>query len=232
MVAITVAEPGILQLKRNAALAAPGVGEVLVAVRHAGICGSDMHILHGTNPFARYPRVIGHEMAGVVEGVGDDVTSCRSGDHVVVDPVLACGHCHPCRIGRPNMCARLEFLGVHRDGGFRDRLAVTQRNAIPVSAVLPLEVAALAEPLSVAANVLSRTGCTAEDTVLIYGAGTVGITVLQVARMFGARCIVADPDVARLERAEAFGADRVLRSGHDDIAATVAGELDGLGPPS
>jgi len=119
---------------------------------------------------------------------------------------------------------------VHRDGGFRDQLRVPAANAVKVSPHLSLDVAALAEPLSVAANVLSRTECTDQDVVLIYGAGTVGLTVLQVARMFGARCIVADPDAARLRRATAFGADVVLQSGSDDVPGAVRMELDGLGP--
>jgi L-gulonate 5-dehydrogenase len=229
MVAIAVIEPHQLQL-RDEIIEAPGPGEVLVRVSRAGICGSDMHILHGTNPFARYPRIIGHEMAGVVAAVGTGVMTCVAGDHVVVDPVVACGHCYPCRVGRPNVCARMQVFGVHLDGGFRNHIVVPEANAVRVSRDLSFAVAALAEPLSVAANVLSRTGCTADDTVLIYGAGTVGVTVLQVAKMFGARCIIADPDAARLERAKTFGADVVLRSGHDDVPAAVAGELDGLGP--
>ena len=229
MVAIAVEQPHRLQLRDDPAEAV-GEHDVLVGVRRAGICGSDMHILHGTNPFARYPRIIGHEMAGIVEATGPGVTRLRTGDHVVVDPVVACGHCYPCRIGRPNVCAHLQVFGVHRDGFFRNRLVVPEANAIPVSQHLSFAIAALAEPLSIAANVLSRTGCTADDTVLVYGAGTVGVTVLQVAKMFGARCIVADPDAARLERARSFGADVTLQSGVDDIPAAVAGELDGLGP--
>ncbi|HWK46324.1 MAG TPA: Zn-dependent oxidoreductase [Stellaceae bacterium] len=229
MVAISVEKPHHLVVGEDRA-GLPGPGDVLVAVHRAGICGSDMHILHGTNPFARYPRIIGHEMAGTVEVVGSDVTGLRVGDRVVIDPVVACGRCYPCRAGRPNVCAKLEVFGVHRDGGFRDSLVVPAANAVKISATLDFGLAALAEPLSIAANVLSRTGCTDQDVVLIYGAGTVGVTVLQVAKLFGARCIVADPDAARLRRATAFGADVVLRSGHDDIPGAVAGELDGLGP--
>ena len=229
MVAVAVEAPHRLVL-RDDAPAQADAGEVLVTVRRAGICGSDVHILHGSNPFARYPRVIGHEMAGMVEAVGTGVASVAAGDRGVIDPVVSCGRCHPCRAGRPNVCANLEIFGVHRDGGFRNRVVVPARNAIKVSPSLPFDVAALAEPLSVAANVLSRTGCTADDTVLIYGAGTVGITVLQVAKMFGARCIVADPDAARLRRAAAFGADVSLQSGRQDVPSAVAGELDGLGP--
>ncbi len=228
MVAIAVEQPHRLQVRDDPAEAV-GEHDVLVAVHRAGICGSDMHILHGTNPFARYPRIIGHEMAGVVEATGPGVTRLQSGAHVMVDPVVACGHCYPCRVGRPNVCAKLQVFGVHRDGGFRDRLVVPEGNAIPVATGLPFAIAALAEPLSIAANVLSRTGCTAEDTVLVYGAGTVEVTVLQVAKLFGARCLVADLDPGRLERARGLGADVTLQSGVDDIPAAVAGELDGLG---
>jgi L-gulonate 5-dehydrogenase len=208
---------------------APGDGEVVVRVRRGGICGSDLHILHGSNPFATYPRIIGHEFAGDVAAVGRGVTAVAEGDRVVVDPVVSCGRCYPCRIGRPNVCARLEVFGVHRDGGFREHVAVPAVNAIKVSKALPLGVAALAEPFSIAANVLERTGCGPDDTVLVYGAGTVGLTVLQVAKLKGARCLVADLDDARLERALGFGADRVIRSRRDAVPDAVSGENEGLG---
>lgn len=229
MVAITVERPNTLRLAESAPQS-PQAGEVLVRVARAGICGSDIHILHGSNPFARYPRVIGHEFAGVVEAVGDGVTHVVPGDHVVIDPVIACGRCYACRVGRPNVCARLEVLGVHRDGGFRDRIAVPAANALKLSSALPLGIAALAEPLSIAANVLSRTGCGAEDTVLVYGAGTVGLTVLQVAKLHGARVLIADIDAARLERALAFGADRIIHSPSEAVPTAVTSENDGLGP--
>ena len=229
MVAIVVDKPHELRLADDI-LVAPGAGEVAVRIQRAGICGSDMHILHGSNPFARYPRLIGHEMAGVVEAVGPDVSTLVCGDHVVIDPVVSCGHCYPCRIGRTNVCANLQVFGVHRDGGFRNHMVAPAANALKISKDLPFAIAALAEPLSIAANVLSRTGCEAIDTVLIYGAGTVGLTVLQVAKMFGARCIVADIDAARLERARAFGADVTIHSGEQSVPEMVAGEMDGLGP--
>jgi L-gulonate 5-dehydrogenase len=121
-------------------------------------------------------------------------------------------------------------IGVHRDGGFRARAVVPAGNAVRVAPSVAFDIAALAEPMAVAANVLWRTGCTSDDTVLIYGAGTVGLTVLQVARMHGARCIVADIAPVRLARAEAFGADRVIDSSRESVVDAVAGELDGLGP--
>jgi L-gulonate 5-dehydrogenase len=229
MIAIRVEKPHALALVEHRP-AVPGPGEVLVRVRRAGICGSDVHILHGSNPFARYPRIIGHEFAGEVEEVGPDVSGLAPGDRVVVDPVVSCGTCYACRVGRPNVCANLEVFGVHRDGGFRDLVPVPVRNVVSVRADLPVEIAALAEPFSIAANVLSRTGCGPDDTVLVYGAGTVGLTVLQVAKLKGARCLVSDIDEARLERAHSFGADVVIHPHRAPVADAVRSEMEGLGP--
>lgn len=229
MVTISVREPHSLVVDDREA-PTPAPGEVAIRVKRAGICGSDMHILHGSNPFVTYPRVIGHEFAGVVEALGAGVSSLAIGDSVVADPVISCGTCYPCRIGRSNVCAKLQVIGVHRDGGFRSVAVVPAANAVKVPSTLGLDVAALAEPLAVAANVLWRTDCTSDDTVLIYGAGTVGITVLQVAKMRGARCIIADIDADRLERAKEFGADVVIHSREQPVADVVAPELGGLGP--
>ncbi|WFR97941.1 Zn-dependent oxidoreductase [Rhizobium tumorigenes] len=229
MVTISVSEPHKLGIDQRDALP-PGDGEIAIQVIRAGICGSDMHILHGSNPFVTYPRIIGHEFAGVITALGRGVSHLAIGDHVVADPVISCGKCHPCRIGRSNVCAKLQVIGVHRDGGFRSVAVIPQENAVKISPSLGFDVAALAEPLAVAANVLSRTECGADDVVMIYGAGTVGITVLQVAKMRGARCIIADIDPQRLERALEFGADVVINSREKSVPAEVADEMDGLGP--
>ena len=232
MVGIVVSSPGVLELVAQAPLALPEAGEVTIRVERAGICGSDMHILHGSNPFARYPRVIGHEFAGHVVRAGTGVTCVAVGDRVVHDRygpgVVAT--CYPCRIGRPNVCGNLQVLGVHRDGGFRDLCNVPAASCVRLPADMPIEVATLAEPFAVAANVLSRTGIGADDIVLIYGAGTVGLTVLQVAKLHGARCIISDPDTARLERALGFGADVVVDPRAISVADAVRDENDGLGP--
>ncbi|KQT53778.1 alcohol dehydrogenase [Aureimonas sp. Leaf454] len=229
MIEVLVSQPSHLVV-RQADIPTLEPGEILVRVERAGICGSDIHILHGSNPFAVYPRVIGHEFAGTVTALGSGVVGVTEGDRVVVDPVMACGDCYPCRIGRSNVCANLEVMGVHRDGGFRSLVAVPAANAVRVPSDMPAELAALAEPFSIAANVLDRTGCGPQDTVLVYGAGTVGVTVLQVAKLLGARVIVADLDEARLERALRFGADRVVHSPSTPVPGATADEGDGLGP--
>ncbi len=123
MVAVAVDAPRALRVFDMPPVEPPGTGEVTVRVERAGICGSDLHILHGSNPFARYPRVIGHEFAGVVEALGDGVSNLAVGQKIS----RRSGRRHaviatPCRVGRSNVCANLQVFGVHRDGGFRERL--------------------------------------------------------------------------------------------------------------
>ncbi len=229
MIAIAVEEPGKLAIRQDT-IVQPKQDEILVRVCRAGICGSDVHILEGSNPFAQYPRIIGHEIAGRVEALGPDAGGFSIGDAVVIDPVVSCGNCYPCRIGRHNVCAQIAVLGVHRDGGFRSYFTVPAANVVQVSNDLDLGIAALAEPFSIAANVLSRTGCGPNDSVLVYGAGPIGLTVLQVAKLKGARCIVADIDKSRLDGALGFGADGVVHATPGAVEKAVAGETDGLGP--
>jgi L-gulonate 5-dehydrogenase len=189
----------------------PGPGEVRVRVGYGGLCGSDVHILHGENPFVTYPRVIGHEFAGRVDAVGEGVPSSRVGELVAVDPVLSCGQCRPCAVGRPNVCRNLQVLGVHRDGGFSESLCAPAANAHVVPAGIEDRWAATVEPFAIAANVTSRTGVLPNDVAGVYGAGPIGLTVLQVLKgVHGVRVLVTDRVAERLERARACGADEVV----------------------
>jgi L-gulonate 5-dehydrogenase len=205
-------------------------GEVVVRIARAGICGSDIHIFHGANPFARYPRVIGHEAMGTVAALGPGVQGLSVGDRVVIDPVVSCGTCYPCSIGRTNVCTKLEVIGVHRDGGMGEYVVVPAANALRLPDNVSDRAAAMAEPYSIAANVLMRTEARAGDIALIYGAGTIGLTVLQVARMKGARCVVVDIDDRRLERATRLGAELAVNSKRDSVETAILGATDGLGP--
>ena len=119
MRSVVVKEPGQLNIESRP-VPVPGAHEVRVKIAFAGICGSDVHIYHGHNPFAKYPRVIGHEFYGIIDAVGEQVSPARIGERVAVDPVVSCGHCYPCSVGRPNVCTQLQVIGVHRDGGFSD----------------------------------------------------------------------------------------------------------------
>ncbi|MCM5705701.1 Zn-dependent oxidoreductase [Larsenimonas salina] len=209
---------------------APAPGEVLVKVAFVGICGSDMHILHGDNAFVRYPRVIGHEFSGTVAALGDDVTGWTEGERVCVDPVISCGTCYPCRINRPNVCRTLSVIGVHRDGGFEQYVRVPAANLYRVPESIPLDQAALVEPYSIASNVLSNMGVHAGDSLLIVGAGVIGMTVLQVARALGIeRITVADILDDRLDVARELGATHTINSAQDDLEARVDALTDGEG---
>jgi len=189
-------------------------GEVLVHVQAAGVCGSDMHIYHGTNPLAVYPRIIGHEFAGKIAAVNvkNAAETLSVGDHVTVDPVTSCGMCYPCSIGRHNVCSKLKVFGVHRDGGMAEFIAVPAKNAHIVPREWTWEKATLVEPFSIAANVLSRVNCSSSDKVLVMGAGPIGLTVVMCAAFMGARVAVADVLDSRLDTARSLGAELTVNS--------------------
>lgn len=178
---IIVKKPGDLVLQ-DEKISEPGKNEVRVKIKIAGICGSDIHIYHGNNPFAKYPAVIGHEFFEIIDAVGEGVDGSRIGERVSVDPVISCGNCYPCSIGRPNVCTSLAVLGVHRDGGFGEYAVVPNKNAYTIPDDIPDEFAVMVEPFSIAANVTSHPKPTEKDIALIYGAGPIGLTTIQVLK--------------------------------------------------
>lgn len=207
-------------------------GDVLVRVAFAGICGSDMHIIHGDNAFVRFPRITGHEFAGVVDAVGEGVTDVAVGDRVCVDPVISCGTCYPCRIGRPNVCGALEVIGVHRNGGFEEFVSVPAANVHKLPEHIGLDAAALVEPYTIAANVLDRMQPLPGDRLLILGAGVIGMTILQMARALGIEdVIVTDVINERLEAAKVLGATHVFNSREQDVEKEVLALTQGEGVP-
>ena len=203
----------------------PAPGEVRVRVRYAGICGSDLHIFHGKNPFVAYPRVIGHEFVGRIDAVGAGVSASRIGDLVVVDPVISCGQCHACRIGRQNVCSRLQVIGVHRDGGFSQYTCAPERNAYVIPHGMAQSSASVIEPFAVAANVTHRTGVLPEDIALVYGAGPVGLNLMQVLkRVYGVRTFITDHFDERLALARGCGAeeDEVINTAREPLEEALA----------
>lgn len=207
-------------------------GEVKIDVAYAGICGSDMHIIHGQNAFVRFPRITGHEFSGVVREVGPGVENLKAGDRVCIDPVISCGTCYPCRIDRPNVCTHLQVIGVHRDGGFSEHVCVPAENAHRLPDTLPLSHAALVEPYTIALNVLDRMQPHPGDSLLIYGAGVIGLTLVQMARALGLTDItVTDVIDTRLETAKSLGASRVLNGKAVDVEAHMREVTQGEGVP-
>lgn len=225
MKSVVIQQPGELIIAEKP-LPQPAAGEVRVKVAYAGICGSDVHIYHGHNPFAKYPRVIGHEFFGHIDAVGQGVESSRIGQRVVVDPVVSCGHCYPCSIGRPNVCSTLQVIGVHRDGGFSDTACVPASNAYVVPYSIPDELASMVEPFTIAANITAFLKPQPQDIALIYGAGPMGLTVIQVLKgVYGVKqVIVADRIDERLTMARESGADWIINNQHQSVADALAAE--------
>jgi L-gulonate 5-dehydrogenase len=203
----------------------PQPGEVRVRVRYAGICGSDLHIFHGKNPFVLYPRVIGHEFVGRIGAVGAGVDPARIGQTVVVDPVISCGRCHACLIGRQNVCSNLQVIGVHRDGGFSQYACAPQQNAFVIPHGLALPSASIIEPFAVAANVTHRTGVLPSDVALIYGAGPVGLNLLQVLKkVYRIKAFITDHFDERLALARLCGAgeDEIINTSREPLPQALA----------
>lgn len=205
--------------------------EVLIKVKAAGICGSDIHIYHGTSPVATYPRVIGHEVVGEIIKLGEKVTKFEVGDHIIMDPVIGCGECYPCSIGRPNVCSYLKVRGVHEDGGYQEYLVLPQNSVHKISKELSWNEAVMIEPFTIAAQIVSRGEVTKRDTVFIMGAGPVGLCVVQAIKRIGAKCIISDFIDSRLELARKMGADITINPSKEDVEKVIMSETDGLGAP-
>lgn len=213
MKSIVITKPNELVIeKRN--IPQPNQDEVRVKVKLAGICGSDSHIYRGHNPFAKYPRVIGHEFFGEIDAIGAGVESSRIGERVSIDPVISCGKCYPCSIGRPNVCTSLVVLGVHRDGGFSEYTIVPSKNAYKIQDEIKDEFAVMVEPFTIAANVTSHLKPTEKDIALIYGAGPMGLTCVQVLKnvYHVKQLIVVDRIDERLAMAKENGADQIINN--------------------
>lgn len=226
MKSVTIQQPEKLVIEERP-VPQPSPYEVRIRVSSAGICGSDVHIYRGHNPFAKYPRVIGHEFFGHIDAVGEGVESSRIGERVVGDPVVSCGHCYPCLIGRPNVCTELQVIGVHRDGGFSEYITLPAKNAHVVPQSIPNNEATMVEPFTIAANICSQINPGPLDTALVYGAGPMGLTSIQALRgVYGVKeIIVVDRIDERLAMAKANGADRVINNTCLDLRA----ELEQLG---
>ncbi len=186
-----------------------GDGEVLLRVKRVGVCGTDLHIFTGNQPYLQYPRVMGHELSGVVEEAPDG-SALKAGDPVYVMPYLSCGTCHACRQGKTNCCMNIQVLGVHRDGAFTERLSLPEAFVHKADGI-SLDQAAMLEFLAIGAHAVRRGRVEAGQRVLVVGAGPIGMAVAIFAGLRGATVTLLDGREDRL----AFG------RAHLPIAATV-----------
>jgi len=197
MKALLLEKPGDLRIIETPEPAPPAEGEALVRVHSVGICGTDYAGYLGKMPFFSYPRIPGHELGIEVVAVGPGVTRVAVGDHCSVEPYINCQRCYPCRRGHTNCCENHQTLGVHCDGGLRPHFLVPARK-LHLSRQLSYEQLALVETLAIGCHAINRGNPQPDETVLVIGAGPIGLSVIEFARISGARVIVLDLNEERL----------------------------------
>jgi L-iditol 2-dehydrogenase len=201
----------------------PHQGEVLIRVKACGICGTDQHIYHGYPGSANVvpPRILGHELSGVVEQVGDGVRSLKIGDRVTIDPNIYCGNCEYCRSGRAHLCDHLSAIGVTRDGGMAEYCVMPEANTYTLPDSLSFEMGAMIEPLGCVLHGIQQLQVWPGASVLIIGGGYIGQMMLQMAKLYGAYPVaVSEPDPHKRELASSFGADITYNPAEASIAET------------
>jgi len=232
MRAVVIDAPGRIRVD-NVPDPTPRPNEVLVRVGACGICGTDLHIIDGDSPLARYPVIPGHEFAGEVVALGYDIAQSNGngeanitvGSRVAIDPNLYCGHCDFCRTGHENLCLNYAALGVTTNGGIAQCVAVPMSSAYLLPDTMSLREGALIEPVSCAVHGMHSLNPRSGDTFLIVGAGTMGLLLLQLALRGGAsRVAMVDVNMQRLASAEELGATRTYK----DIERALADESLGF----
>jgi 2-desacetyl-2-hydroxyethyl bacteriochlorophyllide A dehydrogenase len=228
MQAILLEQPRQFRLVDVPEPADPAAGEAVVRVRAVGICGTDYGGYLGKMPFFSYPRIPGHELGVEVVAVGTGVTNVRPGDRCCVEPYINCQQCFSCRRGLTNCCEHHQTLGVHCDGGLRPLFTVPARK-LHVSPRLSPAQNALVETLAIGCHAIDRAAATAGETVLVIGAGPIGLSAVEFARLAGARVIVMDVSADRLAFVtERLGVvDTIRARGVEADEAAVAAATDG-----
>jgi 2-desacetyl-2-hydroxyethyl bacteriochlorophyllide A dehydrogenase len=230
MKTILLNQPGEFALIQTEPPDSPASGEALVRVRRIGICGTDMHAFRGRQPFFTYPRILGHELGVEVEAAGEGVTNVKPGDLCAVEPYLNCGHCIACRQGKTNCCASLQVLGVHTDGGMRERICVPAHK-LHRSETLSLDQLALIEMLGIGAHAVERAQVKPQEFALVIGAGPIGLATMQFAAAAGAQVIALDVNADRLDFCRRLGVKHTLQVSDEtleQVAALTQGDLPTL----
>ncbi len=233
MKAAVLHAPGDLRVE-DVPIPEPGPGEALVRVTACGVCGSDVPRVRTTGTY-RFPTIPGHEMAGVVErivpgGRGGPALPVSTGDAVAIVPLVPCGKCRFCEIGRFAQCERYDFLGSRSDGGFAQYLKAPVANLVPLPAGLGAEEGALLEPITVALHAVRNLEVSWGETVAVFGLGAIGNFVAQWARVFGAsRVLGLDVSEAKVETARKVGLSDAFRVAGTTIAEELRARTDGAG---
>lgn len=164
--------------------------EALIKVRYAGICGTDIHIYKGLHPRATAPLVMGHEFSGIVEEIATKRKDIKIGDRVVINPLIPCGNCFPCREGHPHICPNLNLIGIDQNGGFAEYTKVNSDKLFKIPNSLPMDLAALMEPVAVAVHAVRKSKLSLGDKVAVIGGGPIGQLISQICKLNGASSVV------------------------------------------
>ena len=216
MLTVICETPGTL-LAQDRSRPVRGEDEVLLRVRRVGVCGTDLHIFTGKQPFLSYPRVMGHELSGVVEEAPAH-SALKPGDAVYVMPYLSCGSCIACRRGKTNCCVKIQVLGVHRDGAFTEYLSIPAPFVHKAEGI-SLDQAAMVEFLAIGAHAVRRSQIEGGERVLVVGTGPIGMAAITFAKLRGAQVTALDTRDDRLAFCEAhLNVDATVRIGETDVA--------------
>lgn len=224
MTAASLTAPDTFELQELPVPEVP-LGWALLRVELTGLCGTDFSIVHGTHPRAEFPLVVGHEITGrVVHAPGGELSA---GTRVVVEPLITCGECRPCREGAAHVCQNLRLFGIDAPGSFAEYVALPVSALLPVDESVPLREVALAEPLAVAVHAVASSGIAAGEDVLVFGAGPIGVLTALVARLRGAGTVtVVEPSAERRAIATELGFTTLASDG---VVEAVAAATDGRG---
>lgn len=197
--------------------------EVLIKVKSTGICGSDLHAYRGHHPFRKPPVILGHEVSGIVEEIGDEVKNININDRVTVEPQLGCGNCEYCFLGKYNLCIDRKAPGIGDwNGTFAEYFVVCEKAVFKLTDQITYDEGALIEPLAVGVHAVRKTGIKLGDTVAILGGGTIGLTNLIAARNAGAtKIFITDFIDYNLEKARQLGADYTINPNKENVCKKI-----------
>lgn len=227
MKAIVIDKPYEVEI-RDVPMPTVGEGEALLRVLYVGICGADVASYTGNQPFTTYPRIPGHEFSAEIIEIPENDKGLKKGDVVTCNPYFNCGKCYSCERGHVNCCTDNRTMGVQRDGAFCEYISMPVERIYPGMGLTAQELA-LIEPFSISRHAISRAVIHQTDSVLIVGAGPIGLFALLAAKQFAGKIAVADVLNNRLDLAMSYGADGVVNTATEDIAKFTEEFTDGRG---
>jgi L-iditol 2-dehydrogenase len=195
--------------------------EVLIKIKCAGICASDVQVYHGLHKYMTYPLIQGHEAVGYVEAVGKSVTHVKIGDKVVIQPQIACGKCFACRQERPNVCETLKHFGISKPGLFVEYATVPAWNAVKIPFDMSFDQGVFIEPFAIACNAIEKGNVQAGDRIVVIGAGLIGNFIAQASKIKGAEVLVSDILQSKLDLIQKHGIKNVVNTSKEKLSDAI-----------